>query len=237
LWRLDRLVEARQRLSEAEQIGMTLYTELMDARLCIAEGKSEEAVRKLNLFLVNHTEMKRCGDEFTYAAAQGELGRLLVDLERYPEAIDPLEGALSLSTAHGDRRKVLCFYLGICHFKNEQWDAAKEKFIQSLPSDRRHPWWAQAQYYLGICDFETGNLKAAEQKLIQSLPDDRNNPLWSKVQYQLGRVYFNQGAYLKAQKTFEVCEFFVGDAEIRKSISEWLRATQTKLREEGQPRA
>jgi hypothetical protein len=67
------------------------------------------------------------------------------------------------------------------------------------------------------------------------LPGDRQDPLWSKVQYQLGRVYFNQGAYIKAKKAFEICEFFADDAEIRKSISGWLTATRTKLGERDQP--
>src|SRR6266700_3507336 len=50
LWRLGRLKEARERLSDASILWTSPFTEFVDACLCVTEGKTEEAVRKLYLF-------------------------------------------------------------------------------------------------------------------------------------------------------------------------------------------
>jgi tetratricopeptide (TPR) repeat protein len=240
LWRLDRVLPARQRLSDAEKFGVTPYTELLDARLCIAEGKRENALRKLYILAEKYdgstgaSEDVASLDEATFVDAEEELGRLLVDLTLFAEAIDPLERALDL--AEGDQRRRLCLSLGICQMKTQRWQLAIETFSAGLPTDHRDRLWPQVIYYLGVCHFEIGDLEAAERELIQGLPPDRRDPLWPKVQYQLGCVYFQQGAYAKSKKTFEICEFFVHDEQIRKSISEWLGAIQIKLGDGGPSR-
>lgn len=229
LWRLNRTKEARDRLSEAEALGINPSAKLMDARLCIAEGNPDEAVRRLLLFLRGYAELKHSREADTYVDAQEELGRLLVDLGRYAQAVEPLRDASSVGVAEETQRRRLCFYLGICYFKAEHWHAAEEQFIESLPADNQDAWWGQAQYYLGICHYESGNLAAAEQALVHSLPPERQDPLWSKAQYQLGRVYFKLGAYVRAQKAFELCWFFVDDAEQQNNISRWLAETRVRL--------
>jgi len=229
LWRLNRTKGARDRLSEAEALGTNPSAELMDARLCIAEGNPDEAVRRLLLFSRGYAELKHSPEADTYVDAQEELGRLLVDLRRYAQAVEPLRDALSVGVAEEKQRRRLCFYLGICYFNAERWHEAEEQFTESLPADHQDAWWGQAQYYLGICHYENGNLGAAEQTLVKSLPPDRQDPLWSKTQYQLGRVYFKQGAYVKAQKAFELCRFFVDDVELQTNISRWLAETRVRL--------
>jgi len=227
-WRLGRLKEARQRLSEAAGLWTNLYTEFVDACLSVAEGKNDDALRKLTLFLENHADIKQSSDQDIYVDAQDELGRLLFDLGRYADAVSPLEGALSL--AEGDLRKKLCFYLGACHYKNEHWQAAEEKLIESLPVDHADPWWAQAQYYRGVCHYKTGKLEAAEWELIQSLPENHHDPLWLHAHYQLGCLYFKRGEYSRAKKAFELCKTVVDDTdtEMRSNISAWLVAIPLK---------
>jgi tetratricopeptide (TPR) repeat protein len=208
LIRLGRVKEARKRWAEAEGLGRNTYGTYMDAWLSLEEGNHQEAVRKFTLFLTCPVEKfladvdtARSIDQETYVEAGERLGRLLLDLERYAEAVPPLENALKL--ADGAQRKKICFYLGICEVHRKQWRAAEEKLFENLPREMNDPLWAQTQYYLGRCHFETGKLELAEQELIRSLPADREDPLWRAVQYELGRVHFHRGAYLKAKQSFE----------------------------------
>jgi tetratricopeptide (TPR) repeat protein len=80
LWRMRRLTEARQRWSEATITETTPVTELLDAWLCLSEGKDEEAVQKLTLFVRNHVDLKQSACKGLYADAQDELGKLLFGL-------------------------------------------------------------------------------------------------------------------------------------------------------------
>jgi len=58
LWRLGRLEEAREQWSQATAIWRTPFTEFLDACMCVTEGKSEEAVDKLMVFLKSHIDLK-----------------------------------------------------------------------------------------------------------------------------------------------------------------------------------
>jgi len=120
------------------------------------------------------------------------LGQLLFNLGRYAEAVDPLEGALTI--AEGDHRKTLCYYLGVCHYT-------------------------------------TGKLEVAESELIQSLPENRHDPWWVHAQYHLGCSYFQRRAYLEARQAFELCDFFMDDAdtEMKQNVSMWLAAIHREL--------
>ena len=199
LARLGRFNEARRHLSEAERCWTNPYTEFADACLCVFEGKRDEAARKLALFLQKYSGVKELVGEEIYADAQKRLGLLLFELDRFTQAVHPLQEALR--SAEGDQHRSLCFYLGVCHLRN-------------------------------------GHLDVAEEKLIQSLPTDYSDPLWSQAQYNLGNLYFQRGAYLNAKKAFELCEAFVGDADVqmKESVSIWLDATHRRLREHSESR-
>src|SRR5258708_29735882 len=80
LWRLGRLDEARRRLTEATQYEKSLYTELMDACLCLAEGQNEEALRKLTVFLEGHPGLRGSNDSEFYFDARENLGMALFAL-------------------------------------------------------------------------------------------------------------------------------------------------------------
>jgi tetratricopeptide (TPR) repeat protein len=198
LWRLGRLSEARQRWTESVTLRPDPTMELLDAYLCISEGKDEEALHKLTLFVRNHAEYKTICPQI-YADAQDELGRWLYGLNRYADAIDPLEGALPFFEGH------------------------KHKELSCL---------------LGICYYKTGKLKDAEHRLTHSMPDDPADPWWFPAQYQLGCTYFAQREYLKAHKSFEMCELYVDerDVEMKDNVSGWLAETRSKLGEGGNPR-
>jgi hypothetical protein len=60
----------------------------------------------------------------------------------------------ALIFAEPGRRKKLCFYLGVCYSRDGNGKAAEERLIESLPVDRRDPFWAQAQYQLGCLYFQ-----------------------------------------------------------------------------------
>jgi tetratricopeptide (TPR) repeat protein len=62
-----------------------------------------------------------------------------------------------------DRKRNLCFYLGVCHRKNGHLEAAEDKLMQSLPSDRRDPSWARSQYQLGCLFYEQGAFLEAKK--------------------------------------------------------------------------
>jgi tetratricopeptide (TPR) repeat protein len=82
----------------------------------------------------------------------------------------------------------------------------------------------QLSFYLGICYLQIGNLAEAEQKLTESLPPKCDDPQWAEVQFQLGCLYFQQRAYVKAKKAFELCEFFADETntELKQKLSGWL---------------
>jgi tetratricopeptide (TPR) repeat protein len=234
LWRLGRLPEARQRWTEAVALWTNIYLEFLDACLCAAEGDKEEAIRKLTLLLKGHPELEE-SDARLHIDALEQLGRALIDLVRYSEAINPLETALT--SAEGEQRKTLCFYLGQCYFQHHRWQEAAEMLAQSLPSEPTGPWWAPAQRLLGICHIETGNFDVAEKELVQSLPADGQSPEWAELQFHLGRLYFHRREYISAKKAFELCEFFVDDPAQQENISRWLAATCGKLNERLEPNA
>ncbi len=155
LSRLGRFKEARQRLSEAEKHWTNVYTEFLDACLYIGEGKPEDALRELTRFLENYPDLKKSNDQDLYSEAQERVGLLYCQLERYLDAVDPLQEALSLPGTD-DLKRDLCFYLGVCHRQNGNLEAAEDKLMQSLPTDTRGPSWTRSQYQLGCVLFERG---------------------------------------------------------------------------------
>ena len=234
LWRLGRLDEARQRLVESQREGKTPSGELLDTYICVSEGKAQEAEEKLKTFLEKYPDLRESEHRYIYFCAQDELGRLLFDSGRYAEAVQPLRAALAFFDDI-DRRRWLNYCLGVCHYWNDQWDAAIEKFSESLPSDRHHTWWAETQYYIGICHARLGKLDLAELELRLSLPSDRSVPRWVLAQFELGCIFFRRGAFGEAKSTFEICELLAEDTEIKADISKWLKAARERLGQGSEP--
>jgi len=161
---------------------------VLDASLCVAEGKPEEAVKKLKNFLIDHVDLRSASEWNAYSGAQDDLGRLLFKMERYREAVDPLEGALA-STKAGEGWQI-CFYLGVCHLFNGKLEEAEAKLIASLPANRSDPWWVQAQYYLGCVYFKQGSYLKARWAFEASLSfvDDSDAELKEKVLSWLAKI-------------------------------------------------
>jgi len=185
---LGRVSEARQFWLQATAIRTSPYSEVLDASLCIAEGKPEEALKKLKNFLIDHVDLQSASEWNAYSGAQNELGRLLFNMERYREAVGPLEGALA-STRAGQRWQI-CFYLGVCHLFNGKLEEAEAKLIESLPANRSDPWWVQAQYYLGCVYFKQGSYLKARWSFEASLSfiDDSDTDFKEKVLSWLGKI-------------------------------------------------
>jgi tetratricopeptide (TPR) repeat protein len=234
LWRLGRLGEARQRLGESQREGKTPSGELLEAYICVSEERGKEAEEKLKAFLERYVDLKESEHRYIYFCAQDELGKLLFDSGRYTEAVEPLREALTFFEDI-DRRRWLNYCLGVCYYWSDQWDAAIEKFRESLPSDRRHTWWAETQYYIGICHARLGKLDLAEQELTLSLPSDRSAPRWVLAQFELGCIFFRRGAFREAKSTFKICELIAGDVGIKGDISKWLRAARDRLGQGADP--
>jgi len=179
---LGRVKEARKLWLRATTMGTGPFSDALDARLCIAEGRSEEAVQKLTTFLRTYVELRSPGNWNAYADAQRDLGRLLFNLERFPEALGPLNGALELAE-EGDRRKEICFYLGVCHYFDGKLEEAETKLIESLPADRSDQWWVHAQFYLGCVYYKQRSYLKARWSFEASLSfiDDSDTELKEKV--------------------------------------------------------
>ena len=161
--------------------------------MCVTEGKSEEAVDKLRAFLRSHTDLKESDRQKVYFDAQDELGQLLFNLGRHAEAVDPLEGALTI--AEGDHRKTLCYYLGVCHYSTGKWKAAESELIQSLPENRHDPWWVHAQYHLGCSYFQRHAYLDAKQafELCDCFMDEADTEMKQNVSRWLAATHHELG--------------------------------------------
>jgi tetratricopeptide (TPR) repeat protein len=155
-----RVKEARERWSEAASCWNNLYANLMDAYLSIEEGKREDAARKLMQWLQRHKhELGQLGDEETFSKACERLGYLLFESQRYGEAIQPLTDALMYPQTD-ERKRQLCFYIGISCLETLKLADAERSLIESIPPNPEDPLWAKAQFHLGRVYFR----KARTQK-------------------------------------------------------------------------
>jgi len=182
LRRLGRLQEARQRLGAAMRtLTNPPYADFIDACLSVSEGQIEEALQKLRAFLQNHIGMRLIDPEL-YSDAQERLGLLLYQMRRFPDAIGPLEQALTLTKDDAIRRR-LCYYIGSSNFECGDFQAAEPRFAESLLLDRRDPLWAQAQYYLGHIYFKKGAYFKAQRAfgLCECFMDDSDTRLKEEV--------------------------------------------------------
>lgn len=153
---LGRLKEARLRLTESARIWNNPYTELVDAYLCADEGKGEDAMRKLTLFLETyHSDLREPGNEDTYSEASERLGYLLFEAKRYADAIPHLNQALTFPETDA-RKRQLCRYLGFCHIETGNIEVAEQRLVQSLPPNCEDPLWARVQFELGRVYFRRG---------------------------------------------------------------------------------
>ena len=143
--------------------------------------------------LQNYSGVKKLVGEEIYADAQKRLGLLLFELDRFTEAVHPLQEALKL--AKGDKHRSLCFYLGVCHLRNENLDMAEEKLIQSLPADYLDPLWSQAQYNLGSLYFQRGAYLSAKRafELCETLIDNADVEMKESVSIWLTKTYRRLG--------------------------------------------
>ena len=149
-----RVKEARERWSEAASCWNNLYAKLMDAYLSIAEGKREDAARKLMQWLQRHKhELGQLGDEETFSKACERLGYLLFESQRYGEAIQPLTDALMYPQTD-ERKRQLCFYIGISCLETLELADAERSLIESIPPNPEDPLWAKAQFHLGRVYFQ-----------------------------------------------------------------------------------
>ncbi len=187
---LGRLEEARQRLTESARIWNNPYTELVDAYLCTDEGKKEDAMRKLMLFLETYdSDLKEPGNEDTYSEASERLGYLLFEAKRYADAIPHLNQALAFPETDA-RKRQLCFYLGVSHLEAGNITAAERELVQSLPPRCEDPLWAEAHFQLGRLYYQQGaylNAKAAFESCEFS-SDEADPELRQKISEWLAAV-------------------------------------------------
>ncbi len=179
LWRLGRLREARQCLSEAQQLWTNEYTEATDARLCVDEGNENEALQKLTNFFKQHANLAEPGDRQVYGETFEALGFLLFKLKRYAEAVEPITAALALSD-NDQESKIRRFYLGICHLQIGNLELALRELTASLPSNQKDPLWKQAQFQLGelyfrLEDFHRSRRAFELAELFENDPESSRN--------------------------------------------------------------
>ncbi len=187
---LGRLEEARQRWSESAELYSNPYTELEDAYLCAGEGKREEATSKLMLFLRDYeNELKEPDNEDTRSEVSERLGYLLFDSKRYGEAIHYLKEALLFPGTDG-RKRHLSFYLGMYLLEAGNPEGAKRALVESLPSNREDPLWAQVQFQLGRVYFRQGCYADAQEAFERCdfFTDDANIEVKQGVSMWLARI-------------------------------------------------
>jgi len=157
---LGRISEARRLWSVVTAFRTSPGTEVLDASLCISEGKQTEALQKLTRFLEDHVDLRIPGEWNAYSDAQYELGKLLFSLERDEEAIKPLEGVLA--SAKGDEGRYVRYLLGLCYYTLELLDKAEE-YLLSVEMSGADSWWVRANFYLGCIYFKKGNSRKAKK--------------------------------------------------------------------------
>jgi tetratricopeptide (TPR) repeat protein len=133
--------------------------EFLDASVSVDEGRPMEAVQKLEQILSCHARLLGRPDmRDLYENVQITRAMLLVDIKRSVEARPVLEEALSYHIA-ATRRAKLSYYLGLCYFDLDMYDAAKERLQEALDLGIDEGFQPHTHFYLGLI-FERQSAKA-----------------------------------------------------------------------------
>lgn len=200
LWRLGRLAEARRRFTEGQAFWKDVRSKLFGVTLTVAEAREEgkperlaEALMELQAFLAQHGHELKLESPESYGEALIGAGYLLIALDRYKEAIQPLAEAWPFFKSD-ERGSRLEHDLGICLMQTGDLEAAEKHLVNALPSDRTDPRWAEAQYLLGCLYFREGWYPQAKQafELAEMYGNDklrRHVPAWlERIEGILGRA-------------------------------------------------
>ena len=166
--KLGRPTEARQRMRDAIPLlpdtdEFKLLLEFYDAVLCVQEGDSEGAVRKMGKILDAHQNLLASEYSELYEDIQMRRGTLLVQLQRSREALPILEEALSFSAS---KEPGFYYHVGLCYLDLGRLEEAKSNLRQSLASGSLSKHWeAKAHYYLGITHGKQRAYAWAKQEL------------------------------------------------------------------------
>ena len=113
---LGRLAEARKRWSESLACWRTPYIDFIEVALCFAEGKQDEAMRKITEFLKGRDDLTQFGAEDIYSDVAEQFGSLPFDRRLYSEAIEPFKEAI-LFAGTQDRKRNIYLNLAICYIQ------------------------------------------------------------------------------------------------------------------------
>lgn len=196
---LGRTKEARSKLKKAMELLPSdspnfSHVQVAEARILIAEGNREEALRSLSQLASNKAKLLQAENGTgLYQSIQVWRTWTLLDEHRYQEARPILDEVLTL----GIEDSTVQYYAGVCYFGVAEYKLAKEHYETALRMGLAPLWEWQARVHLGPIYYAEGALAKAKLEYeraetlghqIHPLAQDRKNVyLWlAKISRELG---------------------------------------------------
>ncbi len=165
---LGNFEEARRQLSSALRERPDDCTQatfdFMQGLLSQQEGNYGEAFESLSATLSAHCEqLKRPELRFMYEDIQQRRGFLLVSLSRFQEAIPILTEVLSFNIEEHSRSDAFAG-LGLSYLEIQEYNLAKDHFLQAIAIGLTKRWEGEAHFYLGIAYSYSNLLQEAKRE-------------------------------------------------------------------------
>lgn len=178
---LQRVAEARVLLQEAanlqiDEIEYFARLDLLNACLDSAEGKTEDALEKLEELLKKYANFLQTQEPpYIYEEAQMRRGCLLAYLNRFKEASVILERVLEYRIA---KTADFFFHLGHCYLRLGKNNDAEKMLSKAFNLGLEEGWALAAHYYLGSCFLGSGAYGKAmkEFEAAESLANKLDKP-------------------------------------------------------------
>lgn len=158
---LGRFKEARMQLKLALQETQTadsdgqITFDFMEAMLLQREGRYKEALGSFDAALQQHSKrLNQAELRFMYEDIQDRRGFLLVQLNRFQEAIPVLRECLSFASQ--DSSQEIHLSLGFCYDGVALTELAKQEYLNAISFSVRNVFEAQARYRLALLYFQSG---------------------------------------------------------------------------------
>ena len=179
------------------------------------EGDYELAAEEYEAFLAKHAGNPLAGD------AQFRLGESLMRLERFKDAVAPLQDYVKRGDTKPDQLAAAYFRLGRAHTELESYETAAGfygAFVQKFPKHEQAP---GARYWAGECSLRAGKFAEAGAAFQQALPQVKGGQYESFCIYGLASSLMSLTQYGPAAQHLQDVvnrfgeESFAPDAALR----------------------
>jgi tetratricopeptide (TPR) repeat protein len=143
------------------------------------EGKYAEALERFSTTLSTHLQQLREPKlRFMYQDIQQRRAFLSVTLSRFQDAIPLLKESLSFDLDKELQSKALAS-LALCYLKLNNYDLAKDYFLEAIAVGLTTEWEGIAHFYLGIAYYHTEMVQEAKREflLCEQLATVHNLPI------------------------------------------------------------